>query len=105
MKHPLLFQAIISLRPDAIISVLEDHDTEAIVEVHNDTVLPSDEEIIAECQRMEAAGMTFGDYRKNRELEYPPLGDQLDALFHAGAFPEDMAAKLAAVKAAHPKPE
>ncbi len=36
---------------------------------------------------------------------YPPIGDQLDALSHAGVFPKEMADKLKAVKDAHPKPE
>jgi hypothetical protein len=39
-----------------------------------------------------------------RDRKYPPIGDQLDALFHAGVFPEEMEAKLQAVKDAHPKP-
>ena len=43
-------------------------------------------------------------YVVRRLEEYPPIGDQLDALFHAGAFPENMAAKIQAVKDAHPKP-
>jgi hypothetical protein len=43
-------------------------------------------------------------YRNDRALQYPPIGDQLDALFKAGAFPEDMAAQIQAVKDAYPKP-
>ena len=43
-------------------------------------------------------------YQRDRQRQYPPIGDQLDALFHAGVFPDDMAAKLQAVKTAHPKP-
>lgn len=39
-----------------------------------------------------------------RDRKYPPIGDQLDALFHAGVFPEEMEAQLQAVKDAHPKP-
>jgi|TARA_Y100001951_G_C11189049_1_gene210364 hypothetical protein len=42
-------------------------------------------------------------YARNREPEYPPIGDQLDALFHAGVFPDDMAAVLQAVKDKYPK--
>ena len=38
------------------------------------------------------------------DREYPPIGDQLDALFKAGAFPDDMAAQIQAAKDAHPKP-
>lgn len=45
------------------------------------------------------------DYRKLREAEYPSIGDQLDALFKAGAFPDDMSALIASVKDKYPKPE
>jgi len=44
------------------------------------------------------------EYQRNRRKEYPSIGDQLDALFHAGVFPEEMAAQIQAVKDAHPKP-
>ena len=36
-------------------------------------------------------------------VKYPSIGDQLDALYHAGAFPEDMATKIKAVKEKYPK--
>ena len=42
-------------------------------------------------------------YKYKRAPEYPPIGDQLDALFKAGAFPADMAAKIQAVKDKFPK--
>lgn len=38
-----------------------------------------------------------------RASEYPPIGDQLDSLFHSGAFPAEMAAKIQAVKDKYPK--
>ena len=44
-------------------------------------------------------------YKDDRRDEYPPIGDQLDALFHHGAFPDDMAATLQAVKDKYSKPE
>lgn len=44
-------------------------------------------------------------YRAQRAAEYPAIGDQLDALFHAGLFPAEMAAQIQAVKDAYPKPE
>ena len=43
------------------------------------------------------------EVRENRKTEYPSIGDQLDALFHAGIFPADMAAKIQAVKNKYPK--
>jgi len=51
--------------------------------------------------RMEAEWQAV-KYQQDRE--YPPIGDQLDALFHAGVFPQEMADKLQVVKDAHPKP-
>jgi hypothetical protein len=43
------------------------------------------------------------EYQRDRRPEYPPIGDQLDALFHAGVFPEEMEAQLQAVKTKYPK--
>tara|TARA_B110000467_G_scaffold156337_1_gene169706 strand:+ start:504 stop:851 length:348 start_codon:yes stop_codon:yes gene_type:complete len=42
-------------------------------------------------------------YDVKRIREYPSIGDQLDALYHAGVFPADMAAELEAIKAKYPK--
>ena len=42
-------------------------------------------------------------YQRDLQPQYPPIGDQLHALFHAGVFPDDMAAQLQAVKDANPK--
>ena len=42
-------------------------------------------------------------YVEQRVLEYPAIGDQLDALYHAGVFPDDMAAQIKAVKDKYPK--
>ena len=43
-------------------------------------------------------------YKDDREKVYPAIGDQLDALYHAGVFPKEMADKIKAVKNANPKP-
>ena len=43
-------------------------------------------------------------YRDERRSKYPDIGDQLDDLYKKGAFSTDMAAKIKAVKDAHPKP-
>jgi hypothetical protein len=42
-------------------------------------------------------------YIQKRREAYPDIGDQLDALYHAGVFPDNMAAQLKAVKDANPK--
>ena len=42
-------------------------------------------------------------YSEKRRQFYPPIGDQLDALYHAGVFPTDMAEQLKAIKDKYPK--
>jgi hypothetical protein len=42
-------------------------------------------------------------YKQKRVAEYPSIGNQLDALFHAGVFPDEMAAQIQAVKDKYPK--
>jgi hypothetical protein len=63
---------------------------------------PTDAEIAAEVARLQAE-YDAKEYARKRAPEYPPIGDQLDALFKAGAFPADMAAKIQAVKDKYPK--
>jgi hypothetical protein len=63
---------------------------------------PTDAEIAAEITRLQAE-YDAKEYARKRAPEYPPIGDQLDALFKAGAFPADMAAKIKAVKDKYPK--
>jgi len=52
---------------------------------------------------VEKAAQARTKYQRDRAAEYPAIGDQLDALFHAGIFPADMAAILQAVKNKYPK--
>lgn len=44
-------------------------------------------------------------YKEDRKSEYPSYGDQLDALYHAGVFPDSLASKIKAVKDKYPKPK
>jgi hypothetical protein len=43
------------------------------------------------------------DYRNQRAAEYPSIGDQLDALFHAGMLPRELTIQIQAIKAKYPK--
>ena len=70
-------------------------ETEAV-----DQLPPEEEEWFWE----KLARMEISHYRHNRALQYPDIGDQLDDLFKQGAFSEEMAAKIQAVKDAIPKP-
>ena len=42
-------------------------------------------------------------WKRNRQAEYPAIGDQLDDLYHAGAFSDEMTATLKKVKDDNPK--
>ena len=90
--------AISSLRPKANWVMrnenLEWHDTEQ--------TQPTEAEIQAEVIRLQAE-YDAQAYARSRVQEYPPIGDQLDALFKAGVFPADMAAAIQAVKDKYPK--
>jgi hypothetical protein len=45
------------------------------------------------------------DYKMQRAAAYPPIGDQLDALWKGGDAAAEMLAQVQAVKAQYPKPE
>lgn len=89
MKHSTLVAAIQHLVPDAQYTIVDN----AII-WECDLPRPSDEDINRVCLLIEN--------RVNRRNNYPSIGDQLDALYHAGIFPPDMAAKIQAVKDAYP---
>ena len=63
---------------------------------------PTEEQIAAEIIRLQEE-YDAKEYARKRVTEYPSIGDQLDALFHAGVFPDEMAAQIQAVKDKYPK--
>ena len=65
---------------------------------------PTDAEIEAEIVRLQAEHEAQA-YARSRAAEYPPIGDQLDALWKGGDAATEMLAKVQAVKAQYPKPE
>ena len=69
---------------------------------HRGKAIPSEDEINAEIFRLQSI-KDANAYSVQRPREYPPIGDQLDALYHAGVFPADMAAKIKKVKDGNPK--
>ena len=65
---------------------------------------PTEEAIQAELARLQIE-YDAQEYARTRKPEYPDIGDQLDDLYHKGAFSDEMAVKIKVVKDAHPKPE
>lgn len=70
----------------------------------NQEPLPSKEEVELEMENLLLKYEKL-TYQRQRASGYPPIGDQLDALFHAGVFPPEMAAQIQAIKDKYPKPE
>jgi len=95
-----LFHAIQSLVPGAEVSVgMYDQK----IEWHRpDTAPVTLEQIQAEQQRLQQA-YDWNEYQRNRAREYPSIQEQLDALYHAGVFPAEMAARIRAVKEKYPR--
>ena len=94
-------QAIQSLVPGAEVSVAVHDDSVTWINYENPPI--TDEQIAAEQQRLQMID-DWHEYRRNRAAEYPTIQEQLDALYHAGAFPPEMAARIRAVKEKYPTP-
>ena len=87
--------AILAINPSAKVFVKEE-DLDQIT-WYDGTAEISKSDIQAKQAELKVA-YDVKDYQRKRQLEYPTIGDQLDALYHAGVFPTDMAAQLKAVK-------
>jgi hypothetical protein len=94
-------KAIQKLRPTSGF-VIEGTDYSTLIWRDENTTKPTEQEILEEFEILKAA-YEAQDYARKRVEEYPLIGDQLDALFHAGVFPEDMAAQIQAIKDKYPK--
>ena len=86
--------ALKSLRPDEKWSIMG---TEIHWSADNATTQPTEAELNAELERLKKFSP------KKRIPYYPPIGDQLDDLYHAGVFSDEMAAKIKTVKDNFPK--
>jgi hypothetical protein len=84
--------------------VIEDNDYSKIKWIKTPDNIPTLEQILAEIEIIKLE-KEQSLYKVKRKAEYPSIGDQLDALFHAGVFPPEMAEKIQSVKSKYPKPE
>jgi hypothetical protein len=97
----MITEALISLRPGARFILVGDT-LDGLEWLDQNQTCPSVEEITAEVARLQTLKNNT-QYQIDRAKEYPSIGDQLDALFHAGVFPPEMAARIQAVKDQYPK--
>ena len=75
----------------------------AVVVMRGDVAYDANEQVVSYDVAAAQALVDTSAYKASRAAEYPAIGDQLDALFHAGVFPADMAAAIQAVKDKYPK--
>lgn len=97
----MIAKALTSLRPGAQ-WVLRGDTYEGLEWLDTEQTKPTEQELTEEATRLQAE-WTATEYQRLRAPAYPPIGEQLDALFHTGVFPAEMAAKIQAVKDQFPK--
>jgi hypothetical protein len=71
--------------------------------ISSELIPVNDSDLAALREEQQATAFAALSYAQKRSIEYPSITDQLDALFHAGLFPAEMAAKIQAVKDKYPK--
>ena len=94
----IVAKAILRLEPNAQFVVFGTKEKYTIRWDSKDITQPSQSELDASIVEVEKLA-----YQKKREREYPAIGDQLDDLYAKGAFSDEMAAKIKAVKDKYPK--
>ncbi len=96
-----IWEALQSLRPNAECS-LEGNSLQGLRWNDKAQTQPTEAEIDAEIDRLQEE-YNVQEYARSRKLDYPDIGDQLDALYHAGVFPANMAARIKETKDKYPK--
>lgn len=97
----MIAKALTSIRPGAQ-WVLRGDTYEGLDWLDTEQTKPTEQELTEEATRLQAEWVAT-EYQRLRAPAYPAIGDQLDALFKAGVFPAEMAAKIQAVKDQFPK--
>lgn len=92
--HKKLVKALQIIRPGSFYNV-----DDGVLQWSGPDAEPTESEITAGLKQVDDLA-----YAGARAAEYPPIGDQLDALWKGGAEAEAMKAKIDAVKKKFPKP-
>ena len=75
----------------------------AVVTIRGDDAFDANGNPVAYDEAVVQAYIDANAYKAKRVAEYPPIGDQLDALWKGGDAAAEMLAKVQAVKAKYPK--
>lgn len=92
-------KAILRLTPEAQFVVRGTPENYEVEWHSEDIAQPSTQDIAGSLAVVEGLA-----YQEQRAVEYPPITDQLDALWKGGEAAAEMLAKVQAVKAKYPKP-
>lgn len=102
MRNPSIVDALHRLRPNTQWTLRGDF-TYACLEWQDESApKPSEAEVTAAMAAVDAE-YERNEYQRLRAPEYPPIGDQLDALWKGGDAAAEMLARVQAVKAKYPK--
>jgi hypothetical protein len=98
----MIAQALVKLRPGSSWEVIGDDVYENINWKDTVQTKPTKQEVEDKVAELIQARKDI-QYQKDRRKEYPPIGDQLDALWKGGDAATEMLAKVQAVKTKYPK--
>ena len=74
-----------------------------VVVIRDDIAYDAQDNVVEYDRAAVEAHSTSKEYITKRAAEYPPIGDQLDALWKGGEAAAEMLAKVQAVKDKYPK--
>jgi hypothetical protein len=86
----MLYEAIYKLNP-------------TVVTIRGDVAYDANDNVVEYDRAAAEVLMAANQYKQQRAVEYPAIGDQLDALWKGGDAAAEMLAKVQAVKAKYPK--
>jgi hypothetical protein len=101
-RPPSISDAIASLNPTAD-WILRGTDYSGLEWLDSNFTKPTQAEVEAELVRLIEQHNNL-EYQRLRALEYPSIGDQLDALWKGGDIAAEMLVRVQAVKDRYPKP-
>jgi hypothetical protein len=86
------YDAVIALYPN--VSIIDD-----------ETPYDADGNVVEINQSLVDAWVDPTAYARQRAMEYPDIGDQLDMIYRAGLGGDEFQAAIAVIKTKYPKPE
>ena len=102
MRNSSIVDALNRLRPNAQWTFAGDFTYACLEWSDANSTKPTEAEVVAAIAVVDAE-YARNEYQRLRAPEYPPIGDQLDALWKGGDAAAEMLARVQAVKAKYPK--